>query len=751
MIHSIPDELKNYKQFVVWKYETRDEKPTKVPYDPRTGRKASVTNSNDWIPFDWAVWAVKNHGYDGIGFVLTKDDPFIFIDLDNPHGKVPDPNSELERQIRISEAFGATYQERSPSGKGLHIICKGSIPSGRRKDALEIYDSERYMTMTGDVWKNEPIREHHEYSNLLWAELGGCASVDTSTVNKTQTRSDDEIWSLATNASNAEKFLKLFNGDFSEYPSQSEADQALINIIAFYTQNREQIKRIFSFSKLAERDKAKRKTYIDYTVNRALDRVLPEVDLTKLKQNCLSLKEELADTKAEPIEPEPIKVSNPYSFPPGLVGELAQYVFDSSMIPNREISLVSALGLLGGIVGQSYNVSGTGLNNYWLLLAKTGRGKEALHSSISKIAYAMTENYPGFKFDDFVGPAEFASPQSLIKYLDKTSQCFVSVFGEFPKKLVEMNNPRNANKQELKSIFLQLYNKSGKTDIYHPMVYSKAENNTKKIKSPNFTFIGEGNPDDFYASLNENMISDGFVPRLCVVEYHGDRNIENVDAHKVLPDPRMLTKIADIASRRKQLNGTGHALDVQLDESSEVLIGRYRERINGLINSGDGIDVELFNRAALKALKIAALVSVGINPAFPVITEDVLSWAISLVESGNNTVIDRFRSGMFGGDVTEGKQINVMRLMLKNWVRNDVSKIDSRYQFAHQNGMIPISIVLQKLVNDQVYRKDRMGATFAINRVIKTLIDCGELTEIPKMQALNLGMTERMIGLERLK
>jgi len=169
MFSNIPLDMRVYPQWVVWRYEdTESAKPTKVPYSPKTNRLASVTDATTWATFDEAVHAATANGwYSGIGFVLTDNDPFAFIDLDDTKGD----QAALDRQIHIYNEFDS-FAERSPSGSGLHIIVKGALPSGRRRSFIEVYSSQRYMTMTGDVYRNTPIRDCNEALNALWAQMG---------------------------------------------------------------------------------------------------------------------------------------------------------------------------------------------------------------------------------------------------------------------------------------------------------------------------------------------------------------------------------------------------------------------------------------------------------------------------------------------------------------------------------------------------------------------------------------------------
>ena len=149
MLENIPAELREYRQFVCWKFIPRNgsEKPAKVPHSPITGQPANVNDPTTWGSFDDAVKVVSSNSdeYAGIGFVLTDNDPFAFIDLDLAQGEQP-----TAIQLKIYNEFDS-YTEYSPSGNGVHIIVKGKLPTGRRRGKVEIYSSQRFMTMTGNV------------------------------------------------------------------------------------------------------------------------------------------------------------------------------------------------------------------------------------------------------------------------------------------------------------------------------------------------------------------------------------------------------------------------------------------------------------------------------------------------------------------------------------------------------------------------------------------------------------------------
>jgi len=276
---NIPEELRILPNWICWRLEYPNgltAKPTKRPYQIN-GKLASVTDPSHWSTFDQCLSVVSS--YTGLGFVFTNTD-YSGIDLDDAkllHSGEPNPNyqSDLSRQVRIAHEFDS-YSELSPSGGGLHIIVKGKVPDGKRTNFIELYPSGRYFTMTGNVHNNKPIGEYQELLNQLWAQMGGQLNTVQPVSSKAKANTDEEILELARKH-NAATFADLEAGNFSGYPSQSEADLAYMNIIAYYTNSKEQVIRIYSKSKLAQTD-SKRKTrkYLDRTVNTSFDLKIPD-------------------------------------------------------------------------------------------------------------------------------------------------------------------------------------------------------------------------------------------------------------------------------------------------------------------------------------------------------------------------------------------------------------------------------------------------------------------------------------------
>ncbi|MCH8054992.1 MAG: hypothetical protein IH857_02410 [Deltaproteobacteria bacterium] len=143
---AIPTELKLINAWVVWRYElSKDNKWTKPPYQLDGQTSASSTDPGTWGTFSEALKRYNDGGVDGIGIVLTKEFGIVGIDLDHCR----DGGTLTPEALQIIEEVNG-YTEVSPSGTGIRILVKASLPAGgRKKGNIEMYDTERYLTVTG--------------------------------------------------------------------------------------------------------------------------------------------------------------------------------------------------------------------------------------------------------------------------------------------------------------------------------------------------------------------------------------------------------------------------------------------------------------------------------------------------------------------------------------------------------------------------------------------------------------------------
>ncbi|WP_254824789.1 phage NrS-1 polymerase family protein [Haloglomus halophilum] len=292
---AIPETLRERDQWVCWREEERDGKPTKIPVTPGAGGFASATASETWASFEAALDYTETEHADGIGFVFTDDDPIVGVDLDDCRD--PDTDDVDDAALDIITRLDS-YTEVSPSGTGYHVLITGTLPDGRnRRGSVELYDTARFFTVTGDHVERTPTRVarrqdaltaiHREYVQDTERDTapeseqrGGAAArsptTDAVDVDVDVDLEDEDLLKKARNASNGEKFERLWNGNTVGYDSQSEADMALCCLLAFWTGgDRTQMEQLFRQSGLM-REKwdevhyADGSTYGEKTIERAI-------------------------------------------------------------------------------------------------------------------------------------------------------------------------------------------------------------------------------------------------------------------------------------------------------------------------------------------------------------------------------------------------------------------------------------------------------------------------------------------------
>jgi putative DNA primase/helicase len=241
---SIPQELKERSQWVNWKIEMRDGKETKVPYQ-HDGVHAMSNTPQTWSSLDTCMCALEDGNgrarFSGIGFVFNHDYTGTDFDncVDSETGEIMDPDvARMVRQLN-------SYTEYSPSHCGLHVINRASKPGARCKTGnFEMYDFDRFFTMTGHHFPGSPttIESNQDAVNAVYYEVFGDDNNDhddeptlrirdNAVANKHGDRHrDSDVIKKATAAS--DKFRRLFyDGDTSDYSSQSEADLALCGLL----------------------------------------------------------------------------------------------------------------------------------------------------------------------------------------------------------------------------------------------------------------------------------------------------------------------------------------------------------------------------------------------------------------------------------------------------------------------------------------------------------------------------------------
>lgn len=375
-LNCIPSELRRYDQWICWRTEMRNGKPTKVPVSPNKKDFARVDDASTWASFEIAVDALSRDDIDGLGFVFTDEDPIAGIDLDDVRD--PETGSLSEKAEDIITNLDS-YTEVSPSGTGLHVLIQGFVPEGRqRHDGIELYDEGRFFTVTGQYLGETPTEiavRHHELAHIhrkyvARDDTGGSVTEHgDNEVTPEIPEPDSEVSPerIIEYGKRNKTFRRLWDGNTSGYKSHSEADMALCVLLAYYTgDDKSLMDSVFRQSGLMRPkwdEQRGDQTYGDLTLEEAIrvvdtydphlhgmEAASPEVEIARVEPEQTATIEATVDT-AESVPSEAIEQAGELSDDTGSI----RFVVWDSEYWNLEVEFVE---------GETYRLADAWVTEY---------------------------------------------------------------------------------------------------------------------------------------------------------------------------------------------------------------------------------------------------------------------------------------------------------------------------------------------------------------------------------------------------
>ena len=775
---NIPDEIKTYTQWINWAYETVDGRTTKIPLRVMDGRKASVAQPLDWASFDAAVSQASQQGC-GIGFVFTKSDPYCGTDLDN---KTANEDRSCDHK-NVYQKLNS-YSELSPGGAGLHIITKANLPllgTNNQKRGIECYDNLRFFTFTGNVVNPVPIADRQSEIIELYEEIK--PKVQTVEYNGMQPEfyTDAEVIAHANAAENGDKFKRLWAGDWeTDYgnKSQSEADFALINIIAFYSRNATQTMRVFRQSALGRRPKANRGEYVSTMVRRSFDRMTPTATvplngswfdaatvepwlpkltvaqlgpftsaqwITQPQSKILPRYEPPTERQQLKEFPEPIQ---PMAIP-GLVGELVAHTWQSSVHQIAEVSIASALSTMSLLCSRSYRHGSMGLSLYLMLLAQTSTGKSFAYSANDARFNALIQRYKSMPPPRSVdGKArgellekmvmgEMGSAQGLAHQM-AVAPSTLAQLDEYVDNIRMMAQPNPpAFLAQIRSELLKLVEHSGPGRVYHARKYSTrnpAQSQSIDVVSASLTILATGTPEQFYDEMSTTLLTSGFLPRFTILEYEGGITKPNRNIVRTM-SPELLDKLSYIFDMAINMAPTlkgdpdefvdvlcvDQAASDKLQWFDQLCLHEAEDANQNRTNMAG-----MWSRAKDHVRQISALIAIGCNAPVPRITLEHTDIAMRIVMP----TIEKIQRKVISGDVGTGddKREAEIKIIVSRMVEGGY------YQFRGYTGMrrefieagfFQLSVIRGMCVKLATFRNHRLGASKAFEDALLSLVRYG--------------------------
>jgi hypothetical protein len=484
----IPIELTQLNQWMGWSYSAEGQKiPAGKSNDPAT-----------WKPFSVVKERSKK------AFVFSENDPFCGVDLDD----CLDDGILADWAIPIVDKFrGIAFGEISPSGTGLKLITRAKKPNGRCSsgNGVECYDHARFWTITethfqagfdviGDGqsaidWlhetylKTEPAKPPKQTPKPIVSTFNARLVAYTDSLEpgvkgdlrNAAFRNAGHLYSIVTDGQRPTMFqvyecLKQWNQRNNPQLRDDELLEAAKNGAKNGTPPPDKIEASF----------------------------VPEdnsgVDLSFLLREWNDIGKTEDDELAEAMIPDK-----------GLMAQVAAYyrsiAYRESSIMALAVSVSFCETLFGRRVRSS---SGLRTNDYNVILAGTGFGKESCESAITNIFQAAGLD------EQLVMPPDVQSGNGLMKALS-TNPSAVWVCDEFGKLLQAVFDKKgNAHLKGVGTNLLKLYGKSG--GVYGGASHSDGIRN--RINQPCLTVLGLATPSSVFDYLSPESVSDGLFGRI---------------------------------------------------------------------------------------------------------------------------------------------------------------------------------------------------------------------------------------------
>lgn len=725
----------------------------------------SHSDASTWLDFDYALSTALEYGY-GLGYVLSADDPFTCVDLDikNQHNAPNNPEkwtpqNAIDMMVYICKELNS-YTELSQSGQGVHVWCYGKIGEGVKRDGVEVYSQQRFIACTGKSIHAPPnslANRQEELSTLVGFLRSRQEAQRTQGLYETeQELTDEQLFDRAWNADNSDKFRRLWNGEWGPmgYPSQSEADLALMSMLTFYSRNNEQCRRLFRRSALGQRAKATdNDRYLDYTLRLIRGRQAKEdAAVQSIAQNAAPLLEKtqaaLAAAEVQRLQalaaanaagapaPQVAETAAPAQdtglpWPPGVVGKVAQFIYNNSPRPVREVAIVAALGWLAGVCGKCWVIPGSGLNLYLILVGRSGIGKEAMHSGIAALTHRLREGVPSA--GQYVNFNDFASGPALAKACAE-QPCFVNVNGEWGRKLKAIAaDGASGPMQSLRTVITNLYQKSGPTSIVGGINYSKGENNIAAISGVSFSLIGETTPVTLYASLTESMMEDGFLSRFTIVDADVKRPPLNPNPQP-FPDNALTQHLQELVFAATNMLNNHTRVGVSRDSEAAAMMDAFDRECDENINSSmDEGWRQMWNRAHLKMMRVAALLAVADNHKLPLVTAVHVGWALDLIRRDIALMRRRMESGDVG--VSDDSRMKKLLHIIGEFLTQPLRPGYGVPLQMQRDGVVPRKYLQIRVNSVAAFNQHAFGSKRALDDAIQSCCDSGYLAEVDKLKA----------------
>lgn len=384
--------------------------------------------------------------------------------------------------------------------------------------------------------------------------------------------------------------------------------------------------------------------------------------------------------------------------PPGLMGEVADYVYSSAARPNRDIAAATAITFFSALVGRFCRTySGSTLTQYTVILAKSGYGKNEAVKAISRIVDAAKAANAGSMLQFFIGPGNIMSGQGLRKHISKHPSIFCNLT-EFSADWSRITSPMATSAdRDFKRVLLEAWD----TSKLGSMAYSDSDKNVEAVAYPNFCFVGDATVDDFMENMELGSVGDGLAPRMTIVECKQDRQAVNPRVGHA-PSAGLIERLDQWAMQVVQSRNEGDkAHKIPRDAEATAILEELSEWEDRVYNADEDGMAPIWARVTHKATRYATLAAVARN--LPAVDADCARWGVAMARTSAKWLVSQFRKGAAGsgGDTAPESLLTALARGMDAKARAS----DAAYFVGLADNEVPRSFIAKHLRRIKYFRK----------------------------------------------
>ena len=626
----IPDELKATPHWVTW----TNLDGRKVPSHP--------TNRGPWLDYETAVQESPG----SLGFVFTKDDPYVGIDLDDcieRHGagfSIKPWAADILKEAK-------SYAEFSPSGNGIHIICRGpQIETGVNRNGIEVYSQGRYFTMTGKALPG--------FSKIVDAT----ALVERLTARERKEKAYVQVCEESKPHNYMERAMSYADSVPGAVSGQRGHDctfsLACKMIINFGLSSDEAMQVLQAWNTKCSPAWSARE--LQHKVDSAVRKLNND-----RSEYCSAYQEEGDDPDfSATVLANSLRRANEmpehlYDVP-GVLRGFVDWCLTQNHRRNRALALVGAIAWGAYCTGRRVQDSaGLRTNLYLVGMAPSAGGKQAPLECLKFLADA------GYRPSSLVGKVTSDSAIAHQLAAEPSSLCLWDEFGLFLQK----TNGKGGTLSSVQDILLELWGCT-RTN-WRAKKYVDGGNDVTVIQ-PCFSLLGMTTPDHFWSGLTRMHLRDGFAGRLLVIDSGPRAERGEVE---MVPPPKELIEWTRYWTGASTGNLAEYGLgspDVRIAKSTQGANKIFDDLLDRIDEETDDDKASIWGRSIEKARKLAMIWACAVNRENPVVDYEAASWGVELASWATESFLARVDTQVVGeaGDSHSRVTREVISEMQKN-------------------------------------------------------------------------------------